>query len=210
MGMSRAVHGSGVLLIGTLLCACATLPAQQQQQSVTPPQYDEKGEITVNGHVTPYRIRRLPVSSFPDMPATLAELLTERGCLIPQTYQAHGPENVVHASLEQAETSDWAVLCSTHGTVSLLVYFANAPSQLITLAEAQESERLQAHTPSGVLGFNWGIDPATPQNVHQAQAGLNPRPPMLDHDALAETIIDHRTTYHFHVGDKWTTLNTSD
>ena len=123
--------------------------------------------MVVDGQATPYLIRHLPVNSFPELPAAIGEQLNERGCLIPQTYEAHEPENVVHASLERQGSSDWAVLCSVKGTVSLLVFLDG--SGPVVLASAPETERLQAHDPSGVLGFNWGIDPATPERVHEAQ-----------------------------------------
>ena len=83
----------------------------------------------IDGHPTPYLIRHLPVSSFPDLPPAVQEQLDRRGCLIPQTYEAHQPENVVHASLERPGSSDWAVLCSAQGTVSLLVFFGSGSSQ---------------------------------------------------------------------------------
>jgi len=135
-----------------------------------------------------------------------SELLNRRGCLIPQTYEAHGPENVVHASLERAGSSDWAVLCSAEGTVSLLVFFGSTPAQLVVLASAPETERLQAHDPSGVLGFNWGIDPASPEQIRTAQIGLLHRPALADHDALADSLLDHRTVYHFYAKNAWIVL----
>ena len=184
-----------------LLCACAPLPAQQ-----APAQLNESGQIAVAGHSTPYLIRHLPVSSFPGLPEEFADQLNRRGCLIPQTYQAHQPENVIHASLEQAGSSDWAVLCSQRGTVSLLVYFSSAPAELFVLAASPETERLQAHDPSGILGFNWGIDPASPKQVREAQSGLEPRPAFLDHDALADSLVDHKTVYHFYLKNAWTVL----
>ena len=116
-------------------------------------------------------------------------MLNRRGCLIPQTYEAHGPENVVHASLERAGSSDWAVLCSAEGTVSLLVFFGSTPAQLVVLASAPETERLQAHDPSGVLGFNWGIDPASPEQIRTAQIGLLHRP-ALAHERCAALLLD--------------------
>ena len=33
----------------------------------------------------------------------------------------------------------------------------------MTLASAPETERLQSHGATNVLGFNWGIDPASPE-----------------------------------------------
>lgn len=168
---------------------------------------DESGETTVDGRTVPYLIRRLPVNSFPDLPDAVADALDERGCLIPQTYQAHRPENVVHASLERAGSSDWAVLCSARGTVALLVFFARNFNKPVTLASVREMERLQSHGTSGVLGFDWGIDPASPEQVREAQAGFEHHPPLLDHDALVDTVLNQKTVYHFYAHSAWTLVD---
>ena len=194
-------------LPSALLCACALVSAQQQRP---PAQLNVAGQILFDGRSTPYLIRHLPVSSFPDLPAAIQEQLNLRGCLIPQTYEAHRPENVIHASLERQGSSDWAVLCSAQGTVSLLVFFESSSAQPATLASAPETERLQAHDSSGVLGFNWGIDPASPDQVREAQASMEHRPPRLDHDALADTLVDHHTVYHFYLKNAWIVLAIQD
>jgi hypothetical protein len=75
------------------------------------------------------------------------------------------------------------------------------------LASAPEAQRLQAHDLTGVLGFNWGIDPASPQHIHEDQIGMEHRPPLLDHDALADSVLDHRTVYHFYLRNAWTVLD---
>ncbi len=184
----------------------ALLPAEQQLV-----QLNESGKVFVDGRATPYLIRHLPVSSFPELPAEVQGDLNRRGCVIPQTYQAHHPENVVHARLERPGSSDWAVLCSVKGTVSLLVFFTSGPSaeigQAVVLASANETQRLQAHGSTGVLGFNWGIDLATPSQVHEAQAGLEHQTHWLDHDALADSVVDHRTIYHFYAKSAWTVVD---
>jgi hypothetical protein len=191
-------------LLVALLSVCSLLPAQQP----APASLNVSGQIVVAGRSIPYLIRHLPVSSFPELPAELAAQLNRRGCLIPQTYEAHHPENVIHASLESAGSSDWAVLCSEsgRGTVSLLVYFSSAPASLHVISAAPETERLQAHDVSGVLGFNWGIDPASPEQIRTAQFGMDHRPALLDHDALGDTLIDHRTVYHFYLKGVWIIL----
>jgi hypothetical protein len=199
----------GLLAVGLLPGACVKVQAQQVTGDLT-----EQGNIIVAGNSTPYLIRHLPVSSFPALPAAVQAQLNARGCLIPQTYEAHRPENVVQASLEGRGTSDWAVLCSSQGTVSLLVFFAASPvrpaSQPYVLASAPETERLQAHGANGVMGFNWGIDPASPRRVAEAQAGLIPRPAALDHDALADSVIDKKTIYHFYAKSAWTLVALPD
>jgi hypothetical protein len=65
---------------------------------------------------------------------------------------------------------------------------------------------LQSHPSTGVLGFNWGIDPASPQQIHEAQIGLAPRPAKLDHDALADSVVDHKTIYRFYAKSAWIVL----
>jgi hypothetical protein len=168
----------------------------------------QTGKLAVDGREVSYRIRNLPVSSFPELPAAVADALTTRGCLIPQTYEAHRPENVINASLERPGSSDWAVLCSAKGQISLLVFFASAPSASPTvLAEAAATDRLQSHDSSGELGFNWGIDPASPERVHDAQAAMAHRPPQPDHDCLADSTLDSKTVYHLYRNGAWEKVN---
>jgi hypothetical protein len=189
--------------LGTLTAACQSTAFSSQPH---PPQLNESGQVVIDGRSTPYLIRHLPVSSFPDLPSPVQQALNQRGCLIPQTYEAHQPENVIAARFERPGSLDWAVLCSVQGTVSLLVFFTSDPDHPFLLASAPETQRLQVHGASGVLGFNWGIDPATPNQVHQAQSGLAPRPPWVDHDAVADSVVDHRTIYHFYAKNAWTLL----
>ena len=82
------------------------------------------------GRLTPFLIRHLPVSSFPQLPANVAGALNQRGCMIPQTYEAHGPENVVHASLERAASSDcWHfITCRRRRITRIAKHFWHATS----------------------------------------------------------------------------------
>lgn len=205
--MTRTRFKSG-LGIGSLLMFCC-LTSIRPQDSVSSP-LSVSGQVVVDGHLTPYLIRHLPVNSFPQLPLAVQNALTHRGCLIPQSYEARQPENVVHASLERPGSSDWAVLCSVNGDVSLLVFFAGNYADPTVLASAPETERLQSHGSSNVLGFNWAIDPASPEDVHEAQMDMRRPPQRLDHDALADSVIDQRTIYHFYSRNAWTLLDTQD
>jgi hypothetical protein len=170
----------------------------------------ESGQMLVDGQRVPYQIRRLPLSSFPDLPSAVADLLSQRDCLVPQSYAAHHPENVIHASLEHSGSSDWAVLCSAEGTVSLLVFFGSTSGRPIMLSSAPETKRMQRHDATGVLGFNWAIDPASPEKVHQAERGMPRKSPMLDHDAVADSVVDHGTVYRIYTQHAWTVVETKD
>ncbi len=205
---------AALILFSAASFAFARAGALAQDSSLAPTanaqQFNESGKTIVDGRTLPYVIRRLPASSFPDLPDAVAEMLDQRGCMIPQTYQAHRPENVVHASFDRPGSSDWAVLCATHGNVELLVFFARTPGKAITLASVPELQRLQRHGSSGVLGFDWGIDPASPQQIREAQASMEHHPPLLDHDALADTVLNQKTVYHFYAHSAWTVVDTTD
>jgi hypothetical protein len=182
------------------------IPAQQFDSG----NLNTSGRVVVDGRSTPYLVRHLPVNAFPQLPTAVQDLLNRRRCLIPQTYEAHHPENVVNASLERHGSSDWAVLCSVNGTVSLLVFFSSSSADPTVLATAPETGRLQANGSTGALGFNWGIDPASPDEVHQAQLGMRHIPPRPDHDALADSIDDQRTIYHLYSKNTWILVDTQD
>lgn len=200
----------GFRLRWMLACAVGLFTAAAQQPDPGFQQLNESGQVVVAGHSVPYLIRRLPVNAFPDLPAPVVDQMNQRQCLIPQSYEAHHPENVVHASLERPGSSDWAVLCSAGGKAALLVFFGSAPGKAMVLATAAEKDRLQRHDSSGVLGFNWAIEPAPPEAVHQAQSGMEKRPPRLEHDALADMMLDRNTIYRFFQKGSWTRVDTSD
>jgi len=92
-----------MILLTAASLALGTLPVRGQGALLSaerrPAQLVESGQIVLAGQPMAYLIRHLPVSSFPSLPAAIADQLNQRGCLIPQTYEAHGPENVIHASL---------------------------------------------------------------------------------------------------------------
>lgn len=202
----------GWLRTGFVLCGLLwpSLAVPIQQPDAETQRLVESGQVVVEGQRSAYLIRRLPVSSFPDLPSGVADLLSQRDCLVPQSYAAHHPENVIHASLERSGSSDWAVLCSAQGTVSLLVFFGSASGRPIVLSSAPETKRLQRHDSTGVLGFNWAIDPASPETVHHAQISMERKPPPLDHDAVADSVVDHGTVYRIYIQHAWTVVETKD
>ncbi len=161
-------------------CSLGSMAQMRRRPSAGPagPIREESGRFRWMAGPTPYLIRHLPVSSFPELPEAVAKALNRRGCLIPQTYQAHRPENVV------AGQSGAGGIFGLGGVVlgggdgfAAGVFWQRGERRWwrrtgAVLASAVETERLQAHGPDGMLGFNWGIDPATPERVHEAQAGM--------------------------------------
>lgn len=187
-----------------MIAALATFVLSAQESGIS--NLVTTGQVMVNGRTVPYKVRHLPPDSFPELPNPIELQLEQRGCLIPQTYEARGPENVIQGSFERPGSSDWAVLCSVKGVTSLLVFLGASTRAPYTLATAQETQRLQRHNRTGELGFNWGIDTAGPERIHEAQAGMSPRPIRMEHDAIADSTIDHKTAYHYFDEGKWTLL----
>ena len=196
--MKRWKSISQWMVLLPFVCAATPLCAQMNVEVVA------RGSVRIDGKVEQYSFRRLPVSSFPELPPEVATALLQRGCMIPQTWQAHRPENVIHGSFRQNGSEDWAVLCSVRGETLLLVFFAQAsPQHPQELAQWTEQSRLQRHDPSGVLGFNWGIDAASPEQFRDALAGEDNPPALPDHDAIADSVIDRKTIYHLYRQGKW-------
>jgi hypothetical protein len=198
----------GLNAAASLVIALSVSSVHSQSFAAASDPLTKTGQVAVDGHMTPYLIRYLPPSSYPNLPASVVDALNRRDCLIPQTYEAHRPENVFHGALERAGSQDWALLCSAKGTVSLLVFFASAPQSPMTLFPTPETDRLQIHDASRIMGFNWGIDPAPPERIHEAQIGLAHRPPPPDHDAIANSVVDHRTVYYLYgKAGQWTQID---
>jgi hypothetical protein len=88
--------------------------------------------------------------------------------------------------------------------------FASAPESPFTLASSPETQRLQQHDASGVLGFNWGIDAAAPDKIRETQRGMKPRPAKLDHDAVADETVERKTIYRYFANGDWSKVGTGD
>jgi hypothetical protein len=69
---------------------------------------------------------------------------------------------------------------------------------------------MQRHDSTGVLGFNWAIDPASPETVRRAQDTMQRKSPPLDHDAVADSVVEHGTIYRIYTQHAWTAVETKD
>ncbi len=66
--------------ISVIALALAPLLEPSTARAQGPPAtLDQTGQVSFEGRVTAYHIRNLPVSSFPDLPPTIAAALTGRG-----------------------------------------------------------------------------------------------------------------------------------
>lgn len=159
----------------------------------------ETGFASIHGRPnTPYQIRLLPISSFPQLPPEVAMQLGRMGCMIPQTYEAREPENVIHGSFEKRGSSDWAVLCSVDHVSTLYVFFQSALSQPIALRHQPNSEW---------LGVEWSLDYGSAWGIARRAPRMMPYADKADHDGIEDAFVEQSSTVHYFQNGHWTTID---
>jgi hypothetical protein len=184
----------------TYICiACA-----QAQTIDAPAEQTETGQLQTAQGTRTYRIRLLPPASFPNLPPAIVSQLNAQHCLVPQTFTAHKPENVIHGEFEAPGSNDWAVLCSSDGTTSLLVFFRSALNKPFTLFTAKDTDRLASQTPSSDLGSAWSITTIPPDGMRHTP-GVHQHGP-FNHDGIEDDFIEHASTIHYYRSGSWLAL----
>jgi len=197
------------LLSGMLLAAGQIAPPAAPVPSPGSGERIESGQIpSAAGKSVSWRIRLLPLSSFPELPAEVAAQLSRRQCMIPQTYEAMQPENVIHGAFHARGSSDWAALCSVEGTTTLYVFFAGKLDTPVALRSQPDTAWLGADPGQSVQGSAWGIATRTAEQLHSSpelRALLT-----IDHDAIDDARLERTLTVRYYQGGKWLTVTTED
>jgi hypothetical protein len=186
------------------------IPAVLRAQSVAPAPPDLAEQIEAGrtrlpgGAEVVYRIRLLPVASFPSLPAGIAGQLREKDCMVPQTYAAREPENVIRGAFEKRGSDDWAVLCSMNGTTSLYVFFQSQPDQPIMLRRQRDAEWLGAEV-VGQYGSAWGISTRNPSQIRSSNPGRHAE--TIDHAGIEDAFVEHSASIHYFRDGGWVTLD---
>lgn len=163
---------------------------------------------SADGHEESYRIRLLPVSSFPEIPAAAAARLEQMHCMIPQTFEARQPENVIEGAFRAPGSSDWAVLCSVDGTTTLYVFFAGHYDAPDAVRAQADTVWLGAEPGSRTYGSAWGIavqraaDLRASRWLHGAAE--------FDHDAIQDERLERSATVRYWREGSWLALGGSD
>lgn len=195
------------LLAGLLAGSVAA--AQSRPASSASLERVESGQIrSADGDALNYRIRLLPVESFPALPAAVADWLRRRGCMIPQTFEAQQPENVVQGAFRAPDSQDWAALCSVDGRTTLYVFLAGHFSAPVPLRSQPDLLWLGHEPGSSVYGSAWGISTRT---VDDLRASPQIRPAFLiDHDAIEDADLERSLTLRYLQGGAWQVLFSED
>lgn len=194
-------------LLAALTAAAA---AQNPASSIYAPgdsEQVETGTVHAPTGIESYRIRLLPIASFPQLPSGVAGTLRQRGCMIPQSFEAEAPENVIQGSFRAAGSQDWAALCSVRGNTTLLVFFQGEYAHPFELRSQPDTQWLGAEPGSSVFGSAWGISTRSLSDLRESP--LLQKPPVLDHDAIDDARLEKSDTIRYHFNGQWLILNPS-
>jgi hypothetical protein len=156
-------------------------------------------------------IRRLPPSSFPQLPRVIQDALEKRRCTIPQSFYPERLHNVVSGSFARLGQRDWAVLCSVDGRSTILVFWAGRvtppPAEL---APADDATFLQG-IGNGKIGYSRAIDRADTAWIREhAEAYDGPLPKRLDHDGIDDAFVEKASQVFYYEDGAWHGLAGSD
>jgi hypothetical protein len=204
------LRAATVTAIAALIAATMAEPpliaAQSESASVPSTEQTETGRVRLpNGIEVTYRIRLLPIASFPSLPAAIAAQLNEKKCMVPQTYQARTPENVIHGALERKGSDDWAVLCSVNGATTLYVFLQSQVAAPIALRHQRDTEWLGSEV-LGAYGSAWGISLRLPAQIPAAKSSAFADRSNLDHDAIEDADIERSSATHYFQNGTWIIL----
>jgi hypothetical protein len=170
----------------------------------------QEGERIQRGHKgdQSFAFRMLPPATFTELPAPILRDLEKRHCMIPQTYEAKSPENVIHGAFRENGTRDWAVLCSQDGSSTLLVYWNGSAVKPAELAMQADTDTADPHDETNLLGYARGIDPASPKGIDEVLANKPYGP--FDHDGIKDAHIEKTSVIHYFKNGTWMTLQGSE
>lgn len=155
-------------------------------------------------------VRRLNPADFPELPPAVAAVLSRRGCTIPQPDRDGPGVNVIRGEFFEAGSVGWAVLCSTEGKSSILVFRSGQDEKPEALGESED-----ANYYSGT-GQAWtsysrritAVDRKFIVSHYRAYGG--PRPPAIGHHGIDDAFLEKASVVWYRHGGKWVRLQGAD
>ena len=128
--------------------------------------------------------------------------------MIPQTFEAQEPENLIQGAFRAPDSDDWAALCSAGGRTTLYVFFAGQFSAPRPLRSQPDTLWLGHEPGSAILGSAWGISTRTAQDLRnstQIRPGF-----VIDHDAIEDADLENALTIRYFQSGTWQILLAED
>jgi hypothetical protein len=171
-------------------------------------------------------IVRLPPRHFRELPAPVVRVLERLGCTVPRTYLGKAFRNVIHGQFGKRGQRDWAVLCSRHGSSSILVFWRGLPTGWSELAPREDSIYLQVVdvvNGQNIVGYSRGISAAGRRQILDerafaeqgvasgaARGPVTPYPPVIDHQGIDDAFLGKASEIYYRYRRKWWVLEGAD
>ena len=199
------------MLLALFVYACGDRPAGQA--------VSEDSADTVEMHQTttsPQRPRaevamaRLPLDSFPEVPAAVRAAMRVFNCQVPQAWPDPRPHNVISGNFAGPGQIDWAVLCSARDTTSIVVVWGGPAKCQSTLAREADAHYGQI-IGDKLIGYSRAIGTANIEYIiDHAKAYNGPLPPAQDHDGINDAYVEKASVVYFCHNGEWVQLQGAD
>jgi hypothetical protein len=153
-------------------------------------------------------IHRLTPRAFPNLPAEVISELERRRCTIPQVYGDSRPHNVIEGSFAKKGQVDWAVLCSTGGDSSILIFWGGSARRTSAIATEPDINQLQ-YIGNGKIGYSRYISKADNKYMADHCQAIEGEPP-IDHEGIDDALVEKGSVVHYYHNGKWLRLPGSD
>ena len=154
-------------------------------------------------------IVRLGPGDFPDLPADVRTVLEQRGCTVPQPYNAGVQKrNVVSGQFTAVGQTEWAVLCSHEKRSAILVFRGAHPDQVDRLAEEADAQYLQVVHGEREIGYSRQLTVASPKLVRRRFSKGTLR--TADHDGIENIFLGKASVVWYRSGGKWISTPAGD
>ena len=156
------------------------------------------------------KIPRLKPGAFPQLPAGVAKVLLQRGCLIPQPSGAAGPANLIRGHFFTKAQAGWAAMCSDGAASAILVFRSDTDANPEEMAKADDCIYVTGGE-GGQIGYSRMIGTVGRKFImdhYRAYGG--PKPPPVDHDGIDDAILEKASVVRYRYAGKWLELTGSD
>ena len=155
-------------------------------------------------------ILSVPPDAFPQLPETIISTLRALECKIPQPSASGPPRNVIPGDFFAQGQAGWAVLCSSGGFSSILVFRDNFDAHPEELAKSEDKGYLQ-DVGNDKIAYSreiTAVDRKFIMTHYRAYGG--PEPPPIEHQGIDDAFLEKASvTYYWYQG-KWMRLQGAD
>jgi len=149
---------------------------------------------------------RLAPDAFPALPVNVKKDLQKRGCTIPQRFNKKEPHNVIRGGFIRKDQMDWAILCSTGGVSSILVYSSGSVKNVLKTAIKPDVNFLQSVGRAGIV-YSRSIEmlPAKSIRATYRERGVY-KPPLAVHAGIVDGDAEKTSIIRYYDSGKWLEL----